>query len=191
MAKEVSNEMLEKTRIEVIDALAKARGCEVSEIKSRYIGNNGFEPGQQVTFTGVVTIIESDGITPYYGAMTTTGGNVSVQSLMGISSMKGYKISGAYPNTVKASTKDKEAITENVEAFVTDDFDFEQVTQPRTRELYDFIAYLKESEALKGVTATFLGQVVRPYNAKKAGKMGETTWAKDDARVQTAKLWNY
>lgn len=191
MAKEVTKETIEKKRAEVVANLASARGVEVAELKDKYIGNNGFAAGQEVTFTGVVDIVKSDGITPYYGAFLTNGSNVSVQSLMGISSMKGYKTEGEHKNTIKASTKDKEAVTENIEAYVTDDFEFAQVTQPHTRELYEFVAWLQETEYLKGRKGTFLGQVVRPFNAKKAGKMGENTWAKDDQRCQVAKLWNY
>lgn len=193
MAKEVTKEAIEKKRAEVVANLASARGVEVAELKDKYIGNNGFAAGQEVEFTGVVDIIKSEGITPYYGAFLTNGSNVSVQSLMGISSLKGYKTEGEHENTIKASNREnnRPAVTEKVTAYVCDDFAFSEVTQPHTRELYEFVAWLQETEYLKGRKGRFLGQVVRPFPAKKAGKMGDQSWNKDDQRCQVAKLWNY
>jgi hypothetical protein len=188
MAKELLKETaLENAVKSVMDKLSTARGG--AEIKAKTIGGNGREPGAKVTFTGKVDIVERDingKKVSYYAAETTTSEWISVQSLMGVSSMKGYNTTGIYPHEFDNESGEKES--RDVEA-TAKDLNFSSVFNPSVRELYTLIAHLQASEILKGKSAFYRGQIVRDYEAKKDVTSEVESWKKGYKRTMTAQMW--
>lgn len=192
MAKELlkGTELVEAKK-EVIKKLAEARGIEVSEIKEKTVGNNGRPLDSDVTFTGKVDLItrkiNGNDVT-YYAAETKKGEWVSVQSIMGISSLKGYELEGKFLH------QNNEGETE-VAADVSAKFKADQNIprwEPPTRDFYECIAQLQATEILKDVRLFYRGIVVRPYEAKKdyisTSENGES-WSKGAKRTMTAQIW--
>lgn len=192
MAKELlkGTELVEAKK-EVIKKLAEARGIEVSEIKEKTVGNNGRPLDSDVTFTGKVDLItrkiNGNDVT-YYAAETKKGEWVSVQSIMGISSLRGYELEGKFLH------QNNEGETE-VAADVSAKFKADQNIprwEPPTRDFYECIAQLQATEILKDVRLFYRGIVVRPYEAKKdyisTSANGES-WSKGAKRTMTAQIW--
>lgn len=188
MAKELLKETaLENAVKSVMDKLSTARGG--AEIKTKTIGGNGREPGSKVTFTGKVEIIERNingKKVSYYAVETTTGEWISVQSLMGVSSMKGYHTEGTFPHEFDNESGEKES--RDVEA-TAKDLDFKSVFNPSVRELYTLIAHLQASEVLKDKSAFYRGQIVRDYDAKKDVTTEVESWKKGYKRTMNAQMW--
>lgn len=181
---------------EFLNAYKEAKGTEYDTTKKA--GNNGYSLGQQFVLTGAVKtakVTQPDGtVSAVYIALETKEGvDLSLQSIMGLSSMRGYEKSGSYPNEFHLKSDKDKVLADQVAAEVVDGFDFEDTYKPVTREILKFAAFAKENEIFKGKTATFLGTVVRPYVSKK-----ETTDISDSKKVikpgykraQTAKLWS-
>lgn len=148
----------------------QTRGSDFNTSKT--VGNNGFVPGQQFTLTGevvVANVTDNGGkITGcFLGLPTTEGTTLSLQSVMGISSMKGYtekeEVEHEYLN---AKDLNAEVQSEKVKPEVIENFDFSDVYKPASRELLKFAAYAAENEIFKDKTATFLGTVCKQITAK-------------------------
>ena len=193
MAKELlkGNDLADAKK-KVMEKLAAARGVDVSEIKEKTVGNNGRPLDSEVTFTGKVDLIEREingNKVSYYAAETKKGEWISAQSIMGVSSLNGYELTGKFPH------KNNEGQTE-VSANVSEVFKANPSTfkcwEPPTRDFYEYIAQLQATELLKDVRLFYRGIAVRPYKAKKdfisATANGES-WRKDDPRTMTAQIW--
>jgi hypothetical protein len=156
--------------------------------KIRSTGENGIDVGFTCTFTGVinlaipVTNANGDTTATYMGAETTDGRYVSLARLMGLSAMGNYVVSGEYPH-VSAGVESK------IKASAVENFDFTDAYQPPTRNVYEFAAYLKESNFLANKKGTLLAKAVNPYKAKKAMTLEFDSWKAGDPRCMTATLW--
>lgn len=170
-----------------------ARGKEYDQ--TRIVGNNGYTVGQSFTLTGEIEYKtnEINGNKSVYWVVLAEGGvELSLMSLMGVSSLKGYctdsttKFPVEFYNT---STKEKDSRT--VTATVESDFDFEDVWQPPTRNLLDLAGMILEGDLnLKGKTVTYLGTVVKDFTAKKDSEQNGEKVKKDYKRVIETRLWS-
>lgn len=193
MAKEVNAAKV----AELVERMNKLRSENgVSELKKdsngnvviTSIGTNGRGVGQSFTFTGELKldckVVDANGeVTAIYeGFGLSDGTYLSVKQYMGLSSLIGYNTSGEFTQT--NGTK--------YVAEVVEDFNFEDCFQPETREYIPFLAWLLEHSDFyaAGKTIRYLGFVVRPYEAKKAGEAFGEKWKKGDTRCMTAKLWS-
>lgn len=192
MAKELLKDAeLEKAKLEVMKKLADARGIEVGEIKEKIVGNNGRPLDSDVTFTGKVDLItrkiNGNDVT-YYAAETKKGEWISVQSLMGISSLKGYELEGKFPHQNNESESE---VVADVSAKFKADPNMPR-WEPPTRDFYECIAQLQATEMLKEVRLFYRGIVVRPYEAKKdyiSTTANGESWSKGAKRTMTSQIW--
>lgn len=170
--------------------LEAAKKAGMNEPKNNTVGNNGYTLGQQFHSNGMKLVeTEINGKKTVYVAVTTEEGiDLSVKSLMGISSLSGYETTGEFESESREAGK---KVVTKIKAEVVDDFDFERVFQPACRQLLDFIAEAEENGTFDGKTITYLGKVVRPYEAKKDSPATSfETYKKGDKRAMSVKLWS-
>lgn len=184
---ELVNELLSETRQLFGDERA-------NKLAERTVGNNGYNLGQTFTFTGKIenqkTKDANGNVTAIYPALETAEGVwLSVGSLMGISSLKGYLKEGEQGKHewLDEDGEKQEKILQNE---VVLNFDFSKVFNPPTRHLLSFVNMLAKGEyPIAGKKATYLGQVHRQFTAKKDGESFGESWEKGFARCASARLW--
>lgn len=170
-----------------------ARGKEYDQ--NRIVGNNGYTVGQTFTLTGEIEYKtnEINGIKSVYWVLPAEkNAELSLMSLMGVSSLKGYCTDSTKEFPVEfynASTKSKDSRT--VTATVDADFDFNDVWQPPTRNLLDLVGMILEGDLnLKGKKVTYLGTAVKDFTAKKDSEQNGEKVKKDYKRVIETRLWS-
>ena len=161
--------------------------------KDRMVGNNGYAVGQEFHLTGEIAINEMKDeqgkVTATYIVLKTTEGvDLSLMSLMGVSSLNGYAKDGdKILNEWKEGTQKK---SEEVSNDLIAEFDFARTWKPATRNLLDLAGMIAENEInLKGSVVTYCGTVVKSITAKKAGELNGERWDKDYKRVITTRMW--
>lgn len=170
--------------------LEAAKAAGMKEPTNSTVGNNGYTLGQQFHSTGLKVVqSEINGKKTAYVAVTTEEGiDLSIKSLMGISSLSGYEVEGEFESESQEAGK---KVTTKIKAEVVSNFDFGQVYQPSCRQLLDFIAEADESGFFEGKTITYLGKVVRPYEAKKDSPSASfETYKKGYKRAMAVKVWS-
>lgn len=163
--------------------------------KDRIVGNNGYAIGQEFHLTGEIAVNEMKDekgkVTATYIVLKTDEGiDLSLMSLMGVSSLNGYAKDGEkILNEWKEGTQKKsEEVSNNLIA----DFDFGRTWKPVTRNLLDLAGMIAENEIeLKGSVVTYCGTVVKSITAKKAGELNGIKWEKDYKRVTTTRMWYF
>jgi hypothetical protein len=170
-----------------------ARGKEYDQ--TRIVGNNGYSVGQSFKLTGEIEYKtnEINGTKSVYWVLLAEGGvELSLMSLMGVSSLKGYCVDNTKEFPVEfynAKTKDKD--TRTVTATVESNFDFEDVWQPPTRNLLDLAGMIADGDLnLKGKTVTYLGTVVKDFTAKKDSEQNGEKVKEGYKRVIETRLWS-
>lgn len=151
--------------------------------------NNVYPLGQQFHPTGLKLVeLKINGKKAVYVAVTTKENfNIPIKSLMGISSLSGYEITGVFDSV---SRKDGKKVVTKVKAEVVDGFDFGRVFQPSCRQLLDFIAVADEQHFFEGKILTYLGKAVRPYEARKDSPVTSLEiYKKGDKRAMSVHLW--
>lgn len=163
--------------------------------QTRIVGNNGYSVGQSFKLTGEIEYKDNEinGTKSVYWVLHAEGGvELSLMSLMGVSSLKGYCTDNTKEFPVEfynAKTKDKD--TRTVTATVESNFDFEDVWQPPTRNLLDLAGMIAEGDLnLKGKTITYLGTVVKPFTAKKDSEQNGEKVKEGYKRVIETRLWS-
>ena len=146
----------------------------------RNVGNNGYVIGQQFELDGsfgVEEIKNGDKVTgAYFACGTRQGVKLSLASLMGLTSLRGYKLSGEDTSycakingePTEAQLKDSVKYT----AQVADDVDetFVGWADCPTRDIYDLVVRIENEQVqLDGITVEYKGQVIRGWDAKKKG----------------------
>lgn len=171
--------------------LEAAKKANMKEPTNNTVGNNGYALGQEFHSTGALQVVETEingNKTAYVAVETEEGTLLSIKSLMNISSLQGYETEGKFTSESKEGGK---TVSTEVVAKVVDDFSFDDVYQPSTRQLLSFIADCEENSTFKGKTIRYLGTVVRPYTAKKPSP--RTSFEKYEAGMQRAmsvRLWS-
>ena len=172
-------------------ATYKANGGDADKLAKRTVGNNGYAVGQSFTLTGEILVKENEinGTKQTYLVLPTEEGTeLSLMSLMGVSSLKGYDMENVVNVEFAEGTTKK---TRPVQTEVTADFDFENVFKPASRNFLEFAGMIAENEVnLKGKVATFLGTVVKPITAKKDGEQNGEKYKKGYTRAIETKLWS-
>jgi hypothetical protein len=170
-----------------------ARGKEYDQ--TRIVGNNGYSVGQSFTLTGEIEYKtnEINGNKSVYWVLLAEGGvELSLMSLMGVSSLKGYCVDSTKEFPIEfynAKTKEKDSRT--VTATVESDFDFDDVWQPPTRNLLELAGMIADGDLnLKGKTVTYLGTVVKDFTAKKDSEQNGEKVKEGYKRVIETRLWS-
>lgn len=175
--------------------MAAYKGChtdeQVKNLEERTVGNNGYSIGQKFTLTGEADWKENtiNGVKQvYWVLLTNEGAELSLQSLMGISSLKNYVLEG----TVEVDYLDgKNVKTRTVAAEVMDGVTVDDLWMPKSRHFLTEVQNILEGvENLKNRTVTFLGTAVRPIVAKKAGEQNGEKYAAGARRAIETKLWS-
>lgn len=146
----------------------------------RNVGNNGYVIGQQFELDGTFGVEEiknGDKVTgAFFACGTKQGVKLSLASLMGLTSLRGYMLSGedtAYLSKINGEPTDaqkKEAVT--FIAKVADDVDdtFVGWEDCPTRDIYELVVRIENEQVqLEGITVEYKGQVIRGWDAKKKG----------------------
>ena len=146
----------------------------------RNVGNNGYVIGQQFELDGTFGVEEiknGDKVTgAYFACGTRQGVKLSLASLMGLTSLRGYKLSGEDTSycakingePTEAQLKDSVKYT----AQVADDVDetFVGWADCPTRDIYDLVVRIENEQfKLNGISVEYKGQVIRGWEAKKTG----------------------
>ena len=147
----------------------------------RNAGNNGYATGQQFELDGSFGVEEITNGTKvtggYFACGTKQGVKLSLASLMGLSSLNGYKLEGedtAYlePIGEDGPTDEQRADWCKYTAKVADDVDdtFIGWEDCPTRDIYDLVVRIENEQfKLEGITVEYKGQVIRGWDAKKKG----------------------
>ena len=147
----------------------------------RHVGNNGYVIGQQFELDGTFGVEEiknGNKVTGcFFACGTKQGVKLSLASLMGLSSLNGYKLEGedtAYlePIGENGPTDKQKADSIKYTAKVADDVDdtFIGWEDCPTRDIYDLVVRIEnEKLKLEGMTVEYKGQVIRGWDAKKGG----------------------
>ena len=159
-----------------------ADGAWVDDTKNvRNVGNNGYTIGQTFELDGTLEVEEIKNGTETTGAFfacgTKQGVKLSLASLMGLSSLNGYTLEGedtAYMEPFEGEPNDKqkkESVT--YKAHVAEDVNdrFIGWEECPTRDIYDLVVRIENEQVrLAGIQVEYKGQVIRGWDAKKAGK---------------------
>lgn len=176
----------------------KQAGMEAVDANAtRTVGNNGMAIGQEVELTGVlnpaVPVKNAEGKTTavFIGLEAIDGSFHSLQSIMGISSLRGYSTTEPAINESRAkASKQSPVKVETIKPEVTDDFDFDQMWKPETRDLYDMAALIMADPSIVKGKWQYCGIVVRQITAKKdASASAFEKYCAEDKRAMTAKMW--
>lgn len=163
-----------------------------NRLMTKTVGNNGYTIGQSFEADHVDVVereINGNRVT-YPAVICKDGTALSLQQMMNISSMNGYKTEGEFINQ---TIDNPEGV--KVTAKVADDFDFSEATQPATRNFLEYFDMAVTTKYFEGKTITYLGQVVRPSVAVKDAPESikgnkQLAWKKGMKRAQAVKLWN-
>jgi hypothetical protein len=190
------NELVKK----FLEKYTEVNGQEkAGKLSDKVIGNNGYEVGQQFTLLGTIDFKEqtiNKNKTVYWYLPTKEGVDLSLMSLMGVSSLKGYSNE---PVEVESYTKvgtGKNAQEEMKTRIVTPDYlpennDFSEVWQPASRHLLTMVAMIADGDVdLKDKVVTFLGTAVKPIVAKQDGEQNGELYHIGYKRAIESKLWS-
>lgn len=163
---------------------------QVEKLKERIVGNNSHSVGQTFTLTGEIATKENNinGVTQVYIILKTKEGiELSLMSLMGVSSLNGYKFDKAY--TVEFEI-DGDKHTREVQSTMPEK-DFAKAWVIPTRNLLELAAMIADGTLpLKDKKVTFLGTAVKPYTAKKDGEQNGESYKAGYARAIETKIWS-
>lgn len=184
----LDNEVIKK----FVDAYKACHTAEQYEnLEKRTVGNNGYYLGQQFTLTGDIDwksqkINGTEQV--YWFLKTVEGDELSLQSLMGISSLKNYLLSGS----VEVEYLDgNETKTRTVTADVVAGTKIEDLWVPKSRHFLTEVQNILEGrETLANRKVTFLGTAVRPIVTKKSGDQNGEKFNKGFRRAIETKLWS-
>lgn len=164
---------------------------QIAKLKDRVVGNNGYTIGQTFTFTGEIKTASRDinGATQVYIVLPTKEGTeLSLMSLMGVSSMKGYVKNGEVVNV--EFDIDGEKKTREVKCELAPNFNFEQVWKPASRHFLELAGMIAEGIVpIKDKKISYLGYAVKPYIAKQAGEQNGETYSQGYVRTIETHLW--
>lgn len=169
----------------------KHNGAEkVAKLKERTVGTNGYTVGQTFTLTGEIATKtnEINGVTQVYLILKTKEGvELSLMSLMGISSLNGYKFDKAYPVEFDVNGEKK---TREVQSTMPEK-DFAKAWVVPTRNLLELASMIADgSLPLADKKVTYLGTAVKPYPAKQDGEQNGEAYQAGYARAIETKLWS-
>ena len=167
---------------------AEALGRTVNLEEEKRVGSNGYNIGQTFTFDGTIKISKVSRGTEVTGVFlalgTKEGVDLSLQSLMGLSSLRGYELSGEADDSTG----------NHYDAEVAPDVkkDFVGWKNLKTRDLYEMAALIESGDVkVADKKVTYKGRVFRKWIARTAGTDLTTgqAYAEGDQRVSRVQLW--
>lgn len=165
---------------------------QVAKLKDRVVGNNGFTPGQSFTLTGEIKTASRNinGVTQVYIILPTKEGTeLSLMSLMGVSSLKGY-VNNGESVTVEFDI-DGQKKTREIKSELIENFKFDNVWKPASRNLLELAGMIAEGDiALANKKAIFLGTAVKPFPAKTDGEQNGESYSEGYTRAIETRLWS-
>ena len=190
------NELVKK----FLEKYTEARGADkAKELTEKTIGNNGYTVGQTFTLLGTIDFKDNtiNGVkTVYWYLPTKEGVDLSLMSLMGVSSLKGYsngpvEVEYYTVNGTGKNAKDEKKTRTVTPDYLPDEADFSEVWQPASRHLLTLVAMIADGEVdLKDKVVTFLGTAVKPTKAKSDGEMNGEKYRAEYKRAIESKLWS-
>lgn len=174
-----------------LEVYEKSHNAEqIAKLKDRVVGNNGYTVGQSFTLTGEIATKENEinGIKQVYIVLKTKeGAELSLMSLMGVSSLNGYKFDKSY---IVEFDVDDEKKTREVSSTMPEK-DFSKAWVIPTRNLLELASMIADgSIQLRDKKATYLGTAVKPYPAKKDGEQNGESYKAGYARAIETKIWS-
>lgn len=167
---------------------AEALGRTVDLEAEKRVGSNGYNIGQVFTLDGSLKIAEVRRGTEVTGVFlalgTKEGVDLSLQSLMGLSSLRGYELEGEADDST-GNHYDAE-VAKDVKK------DFVGWRNIPTRDLYEMAARIEAGEIkIADKKITYKGRVFRKWIARTAGTDLTTgqAYAEGDERVSRVQLW--
>ena len=167
---------------------AEALGRTVDLEAEKRVGSNGYNIGQVFTLDGSLKIAEVRRGTEVTGVFlalgTKEGVDLSLQSLMGLSSLRGYELEGEADDST-GNHYDAE-VAKDVKK------DFVGWRNIPTRDLYEMAARIEAGEIkIADKKITYKGRVFRKWVARTAGTDLTTgqAYAEGDERVSRVQLW--
>lgn len=189
------NELVKK----FLEKYSEVRGSKkAEELAERTVGNNGYTPNQTFTLLGTVDFKEqtiNKTSTVYWYLPTKEGVDLSLMSLMNVSSLKGYTDEETEIEYYLEKKEGRTTVDDKKSRKVTPDFtpedDFKKVWQPPTRHLLSLVAMIADGdEDLTGKKVTFLGTAVKPFTAKNDGEQNGEKYRAGYSRAIETKLWS-
>lgn len=169
---------------------------KAEKLAERNVGNNGYSLNQTFTLTGDIKTVKNkiNGVNAVYIALTTKEGtDLSLQALMGVSSLKGY-VFGEDVEVEFTTGKDNEGNPVKKTRKVKSDFSaakFDSVWTPKTRNLLELAGRIAEKDVdLTNKEVQYLGTAVKPFVAKKKGEQNGEKYEQGYVRVIETKLWH-
>jgi hypothetical protein len=163
---------------------------EVTKLKERVVGSNGYTIGQSFTLTGEIATKENtiNGNTQVYIILKTKeGAELSLMSLMGVSSLNGYKFDAEYPHEFDV---DGEKKSRSVKSTMPEK-DYAKAWVIPTRNLLELAAMIADGTLpLKDKKATYLGTAVKPFTAKTPNEVNGESYQAGYARTIETKFWS-
>lgn len=168
---------------------AEALGRTVDLEAEKRVGSNGYNIGQTFTLDGSLKIAEVRRGTEVTGVFlalgTKEGVDLSLQSLMGLSSLRGYELTGEADDSTG----------NHYDAEVAPDVkkDFIGWKNLKTRDLYEMAALIESGDIkVADKKVTYKGRVFRKWVARTAGTDLTTNqaYAEGDQRVSRVQLWH-
>jgi hypothetical protein len=177
---------------EFIEAYKAVKGDEkAKDLLDRTVGNNGYTLGQSFTLTGKIerktnTINNEKQV--YIILPTNEGTDISLMSLMGVSSLKGYDLENTCEVEFGTAQKKQSRV---VKTELVEDFDFADVWQPASRNLLELAGMIASGDLdLTNRTTTYLGTAVKPIISKKKGEQNGEKFEVGFKRAIETKLWS-
>jgi hypothetical protein len=148
----------------------------------RNVGNNGYIIGQEFELDGTFDVeeIKSGNKTTgaFFACGTKQGVKLSLASLMGLSSLNGYKLEGediAYLEPIGEDGPTDKQKAESVKFTAKVDSDVDETFVGwegcPTRDIYDMVVRIENEDIkLAGIPVVYKGQVIRGWDAKKGGE---------------------
>ena len=172
---------------------------KAGELTEKVVGNNGYSVGQSFTLIGTIDFKEqtiNGNKTVYWFLPTKEGVELSLMSLMGVSSLKGYvgeavEVEAYTTKKVGNKTEDVKQSRIVTPEYIPADNDFNEVWQPATRNLLTLAGMIAEGDIdLKDKVATYLGIAVKPIVAKKDGEQNGEKYHTGYKRAIESRLWS-
>jgi hypothetical protein len=164
---------------------------KAEELLDRTVGNNGYTLSQRFTLTGKIERKKNtidDATQVYIVLPTNEGTDISLMSLMGVSSLKGYDLENVCE--VEFGTAQKKQVR-TVKSELVEDFDFADVWQPASRNLLELAGMIASGDLdLTNRTVTYLGTAVKPIVSKKKGEQNGEKFEVGFKRAIETKLWS-
>lgn len=163
----------------------------VERMDKQSVGNNGYKLDSEFTCTGKVFVNipqEGDNFTAYVAIETDEGANLSLKSLMGVSTLNGYHTES---DAVILNEFDTDAgkATHEVSPYVSEHLDIAKLWNPKVRNFAQVVTQA-EKVFTKGTKITYRGVAVRQLTASKDGEgINNETYRKGYKRAMSVRLW--